>query len=188
MKVVKSNNNPNNKALDDKHVIASTKSLRAEENNLAKLEQVDFHGLKNATDEFRDLRKHLEGMTRKLSLTSGVLANGNHIKVEKEVIDKMNTVDNDQYIENDNSNETIEGSNNSIRINQVCKQEQKQLTGGVQQTIQSTGNNYNIDTKVQKILATLKQEEREIIQMFVLNSISLQTKRKVQEFMSMLKH
>ncbi len=185
MKVVKSNNNPNNKAFGDKNVIASTKSLRAEEDNLAKLEQVDFHGLKNATDEFRDLRKHLEGMTRKLSLTSGVLANGNHIKVEKEVLDKMNTEENDQHIENESSNETIEGSNDNVSMNQGCKQQQKQTTGVVQQTIQSKGNNYNVDeSKVQTILATLKQEEREIIQTFVLNSISFQTNRKVQEFMS----
>ena len=98
-----------------------------EANNLAKLEKVDFHNLDNATDEFTELRMHLEGMNRKLSLTSGVLAKGNHIKAEKEVLEKMNstntTYDEDERDENDDNNEENKSLTDKISQEKELKQQ-----------------------------------------------------------------
>ena len=150
-----------------------------EAKNLAKLEQVDFHNLDNATDEFKELRMHLEGMNRKLSLTSGVLAKGNHIKAEKEVLEKMNFDANDGEGE-DNDNKEHRPLN--VKISQEIEEETIRSEEEKISLQRESSNGQRDDTgEIQRILSQLSQKEREVIYNFMLSSITYHTRRKVKE-------
>lgn len=61
------------------------------EQNLDKLDQVDFGKLEDENEAFSDLRSDLKTLvTRKLSLTSGAVAGGSHLKPNEEAIRELN--------------------------------------------------------------------------------------------------
>ena len=191
MKVVKSKPHPilqqsvGKQTMTKSSTNSSSLSI-TEANNLAKLEKVDFHNLDNATDEFTELRMHLEGMNRKLSLTSGVLAKGNHIKAEKEVLEKMNstntTYDEEERDENDDNVEENKSLTDKISQEKELKQQPSE-----QEELFIERDNDNKQQKdhdvreVHRILSVLGQEEREVIYNYMLQSITHHTKRKVKE-------
>jgi len=136
---------------------------------LTKLENIDFHRLKNTTEEFIDQRMHIEGMNRKLSLTSGILAEGNHIKVGKEILQNMNR---DELNQNNNAQVVAQPP-------AVVKKGNKQQPIIVQH--HNSIKNRAFLTKIQRIVSELKEEDKEVLQAFMLNSIAFHTKRKFEE-------
>ena len=154
--------------------IPNSSLRRTQEKNLAKLEQVDFHNLDHATDEFTDLRKHLEGMNRKLSLTSGVLAEGNHVRADLKVLEQMNREDNDNEEEDDDS-----GNLSLDKKYKESKQEPIDIRKQFPDMIQM--ENEDEVQKIQRIFSAFNQEDSEAIQSFMLTSIAYQTRRKIKE-------
>ena len=62
-----------------------------QEVNMQKLDEIDFKSMdNNATEQFKELRKDIEGLARRLSLTSGSLPGGNHIQVDGRMIEDLN--------------------------------------------------------------------------------------------------
>ena len=63
-----------------------------QEINMKKLNQVDFKNLdSDTTEQFRELRKDIEGLARRLSLTSGSVPGANHLQVNGSVLKDLNT-------------------------------------------------------------------------------------------------
>lgn len=130
---------------------------------MAKLEEVDFHNLDNSTEEFTKLRKQLEGMNRKLSLTSAVLAEGNHVKADEKVFEEINQNNDNQEGEAQLDNECSQKDSDDTRI--------------------SSDDEYQ---RVQNILSGLNDDDNQMLQKFMLRSIIHHTKRKIIEYNSSL--
>ena len=135
--------------------------ISTQKNNMAKLEEVDFHNLDNGTEEFTKLRKQLEGMNRKLSLTSAVLAEGNHVRADEKVFEEINQNNDMQEEEAPLNIEDSQTDNGNARI--------------------STDDE---DQRVHNILTALNDEDNQILQKFMLRSIIYHTKRKIMEYNS----
>ncbi len=85
------------------------------ENNLWKLEQIDFKTIKETSEAFSDLRSDVEGMARRFSLTSGVLMPGSHIKADKETISRMNSHDKQKTVIHGDNDSESDSSINDIQ-------------------------------------------------------------------------
>ncbi len=142
MKIVKSKSHPMSTEEKERNLASP---ILTQEKNLVKLEQVDFHNMGNATDEFTELRKHLEGMNRKLSLTSGVLAKGNHVAADEKALEQMNRDDENSIHSTDENSEK------------------------------------GHEKRIEKLLSSVNQEDRQLIESYILASVVFQTRRKVTE-------
>ena len=60
------------------------------EQNLQELEQVEFGKMEDESEAFADLRAAVGGMARRLSLTSGKMSGGSHIKPDVKAFEQMN--------------------------------------------------------------------------------------------------
>lgn len=122
-----------------------------------KLEEIDFE-IENATEEFVELRKNLQCMTRKLSLTSGISSTGSHITADGKVIEEMNCT--------------------NIEKNH---EEKKSL----QNAVFFRDGDPNVELS-HKVLLTLSESNRKCLTEYIVKSIVTQTDRKVAELSNIL--
>ncbi len=174
MKVVSSRESvesSKNLKLGDEKCKKKRSMISTQQKNLAKLEEVDFHNLDNGTEEFTKLRKHLEGMNRKLSITSAVLAaeGSHHVRQDKKVFEEINNAD-DAHYSNNNDQDVVPVTNEGDCSNNH--------TANIEE---STFNDDHI-MRLQNILSKLNEEDNHFVQTFLLNSIVHHTKRKMIEY------
>ena len=138
-----------------------------QQNNLNKLEEMDFD-INNETKEFSELRKNLQSMTRKLSLTSGISSKGSHIKVDENTIKKMNCTDD---------------IHNCIKTNVLpntpsCKHKRSTNTHVL--------GDENPNLEFYNMISTLNESDRKCLIEFIIKSVVFQTDRKMTELSNLL--
>ena len=146
------------------------------ENNLRKLEQMDFKTIEETSEAFSDLRSDVEGMARRLSLTSGVLMSGSHIKADQETINRMNSHDKQKTVNHGDKDSESDSSINDI------------------QDDKSFSSNHDIqaptETKkncIDEVFSSLNEADAQLLSEFVTGTIQNEVEKRLIHFAKKLR-
>ena len=108
-------------------------------------------------------------MNRKLSITSAVSAEGNHVRANEKVLEEMNRDDTDD----DKSNLNNEKEVNTAKTPAIVQEASCPSSGGDEE-------NHGFNT-VLRIYSSLCKQDQEALRIFILNAIAHHTRRKTEE-------
>ena len=160
------------KAISSKH----SNGQNHVENNLRKLEQMDFKSIEETSEAFSDLRSDVEGMARRLSLTSGVLMSGSHIKADQQTIDRMNSDSTQKIVDHENNDSDSDSSINGI------------------QSDKSFSSNHDIQAPIEiekksidELLSSLSEADENLLSEFLIRTIQNEVEERFIHFAKKLR-